>query len=242
MSDGKYGAVSGLIGRMQMMENISEHLSSAEVRGYKKGTPQFAAMLAEANSGMATKAVNYVKVSKEVVDFSPGQMEYTGDPLNLALGSDGFFQVQREDGSFGYTRKGLFLINADGILTDTNDQPVTNTGGGPITLPSSDVEIDPNGEVWFEGTQIDQIGVFQFDDNGLLVRGQGSMFAPPDGVQPTLNNDPLISQRNLERANIDILRTMAKMTGNLRAFEATQKALRVYSDMDSKASELGLVQ
>ena len=39
-----------------------------------------------------------------------------------------------------------------------------------------------------------------------------------------------------------MMRSMVRMTSNLRAFEATQKALKIYSDMDSKAADVGLVQ
>jgi flagellar basal body rod protein FlgG len=35
---------------------------------------------------------------------------------------------------------------------------------------------------------------------------------------------------------------MIRMTTNMRAFEATQKALKIYSEMDAKATEMGLVQ
>ena len=73
MGSGKYGAVSGMISRMQMMENISEHMAAVKTYSYKKGVPTFEAKLAEASSGMATKAVNYSKISKETIDFTPGQ-------------------------------------------------------------------------------------------------------------------------------------------------------------------------
>ena len=68
MASGKYGAVSGMIGRMQMMESISEQLAAVQVRAYKKGTPTFQAKLEEARSGMATKAVNHVKITNETID------------------------------------------------------------------------------------------------------------------------------------------------------------------------------
>ena len=49
-------------------------------------------------------------------------------------------------------------------------------------------------------------------------------------------------QKNLEGSNVDMMKTMAKMTSNLRAFESLQKALRIYSKMSEKASEIGIVQ
>jgi len=242
MADGKYGAVSGLIGRMQMMDNISEQLASDRVRSYKRGVATFEAELAEANSGMATKGLNFTRVKDEIIDFSPGQLEYTGDPLQVAIDGDGFFQVQQADGSFGYTRKGLFKLNGEGMLTDANGQLVMNAGGGPIPLATSDVEISPDGKIWQDSAQVGQLGIFQFADNSILSRSQGDMFLPKDGSQPALHPDPKLVQKNLETSNVNMMQTMVQMTTNLRIFESMQKALRIYSDMDSKAAELGTVQ
>lgn len=247
MAGGKYGAIAGMIGRMQMMENISEQLASIKVHGYKKGTPTFQAQLAEARSGMATKGVNYVRVSGETIDFTPGQLEFTDDPLHLAINGDGFFQVQRDDGSFGYTRKGLFKLDADGVLVDTNGRQVMGADGGPLSFPSPDVDIAPDGSIWQSSadsgqpTQVGQIAVYQFEDNAILRRAQGSMFVPADDTRPDLHPEAQLVQRNLETSNVDMLQTMGRMTANLRAFEATQKVLKIYSEM-GKGADLGLVQ
>lgn len=108
MSSGKYGAVSGAVARMQMLENISEHLAAAKTPGYKKGMVTFEAKLGEATSGLATKATNYSRLTKQEIDFTAGHIEYSGDTLDLAINGEGFFQIQRPDGSFGYTVKGIF--------------------------------------------------------------------------------------------------------------------------------------
>ncbi len=242
MASGKYGAVAGLIGRMQMMENISEHLASIKVHSYKKGTPTFQAQLAEASSGLATKGTNYVKVSGEAIDFTPGQLEFTGDPLHMAINGDGFFQVQQSDGSFGYSRKGLFQLSPEGVLVDSNGLQVMSAAGGPLNLPAPDVDIAPDGNIWYQGQQVGQIAVFQFADNSLLTRSRGGMFLPVDGAQPNPHPAPQLAQKNLETSNVDMMQTMVRMTSNLRAFEASQKALRIYSEMSSKMAEIGLVQ
>ena len=242
MGDQKYGAVSGLVGRMRMLDNFSEQLASNSVRSYKRGVATFDAQLAEANSGLISKGVNYTRVQGETIDFSPGQLNYTGGSLDVAINGDGFFQVQQADGSFGYTRKGLFKLNNEAMLVDSNGQQVMSADGNPIVLTSSEVEIAPDGSIWQDGAQIAQIGVFQFADNSVLSRAQGDMFLPKDGSQPEPHSDPQLVQKNLESSNVNLMQTMAQMTTNLRIFESMQKALRIYSDMDSKAADLGSVQ
>ncbi len=242
MSSGKYGAISGAVGRMQMLENISEHLAAVKTPGYKKGMVTFEAKLGEATSGLATNATNYSRLTEQQIDFTPGHLEFSGDSLDLAINGDGFFQIQRTDGSFGYARKGNFQLDGEGQLVDTNGLPVMGAGGGAIILPHPNVDILADGSIWADQEQIGQVGLFRFVDTSILQRAGGEMFQPVDNTQPELHPDPQIVQKNLEASNIDMMQTMVRMTSNLRAFEATQKALKIYSDMDAKAAEVGLVQ
>ncbi len=239
MAHGKYGAVSGAVSRMQLLNNISEHLAAAKTPGYKKGVVTFEARLGEASSGLATQATNYSRLSGEELDFTPGHIEYSGDPLDLAINGDGFFQVQRPDGSFGYARKGNFQLDGEGRLIDTNGYPVMGAAGGEIILPHPDVDILEDGSIWDGETRVGEVGLFLFADTSGLRRAGGEMFVPEDDIEPEPHPEPSIVQRNLESSNIDMMKEMVRMTTNLRAFEATQKALRVYSDMDAKAAELG---
>lgn len=242
MSSGKYSAISGAVARMQMLENISEHLASAKVPGYKKEMIAFEAKLGEARSGMATKGTNYTQLTKPVIDFTPGHIEHSGDPLDLAISEDGFFQIQRPDGTFGYARKGNFELNSEGTLVDTNGYPVMGTEGGEITLPHSDVSIELDGTIWDGSTRVGQVGLFRFADTSILKRSGGEMFVPVDDSQPEVHPTPRMSQHNLEASNIDMMKSMTRMTTNLRAFEATQKALQIYSEMGAKGADIGLVQ
>jgi flagellar basal body rod protein FlgG len=241
MPSGKYGAISGAVGRMEMMNNISEHLAAAKTPGYKKGITTFAAKLGEATSGMATKATNYTEIAKEQIDFTPGVLEYSGDPLDVAINGDGFFQIQRPDGSFGYTRKGNFQLNGDGQLLDSNGYQVMGTGG-PLTLETPEVDIMPDGAIWDGDEQVGQLAVYEFEDTSVLQRAGDEMFVAADGTEPQLHAEPQLVQQSLEASNINMMREMVRMTTNQRAFDATQKALSIYSEMDSKASDIGLIQ
>ncbi len=241
MSSGKYGAISGAVARMQMLNNISVHLAAAKTPGYKKGMVTFEAALGEAVSGMATKGTNFSHLTAPEIDFSPGHIEHSGDPLDLAINGDGFFQIQLSDGSLAFTRNGNFQLNSDGKLVDVNGNPVMGTGG-ELTLTSPDVDISSDGSIWSEGEKIGQIALYQFSDKKVLQRSGDDMFKAGDGTQPELVENPQMIQGSLEGSNIDMMKSMVRMTTNLRAFEATEKALKIYSDMDGKAAELGSIQ
>ncbi len=242
MADGKYAAISGAVARMHKLDNISEHLASARTPGYKKGAVTFAARLGEATSGLASNATNFTGLTAHKIDFSPGHMEHSGNPLDVAINGEGFFQILRPDGEFGYTRKGSFQLNGDGLLIDSNGYPVTGPNGEDIILDRSDIDILSNGSIWIDEQQVAQIGLFLFDDNGLLQRAGQGHFVPVGDVAPQPHPEPEIVQHSLEGSNVNLMEEMARMTSNLRAFEANQKALKTYSDMNAKATEMGLVQ
>lgn len=242
MGSGKYGAVSGLIGRMQMMDNISEHLAAVRTTAYKKGKMTFEAQLGEATSGMASKAVNYTRVTKEQIDFSPGQMGFTGEPLHVGINGDGFFQIKRADGSLAYSRNGSFTLNSQGELITSEGLSVLSAENAPIILPRPDVNINVDGTIYDGAEVVGKIGLFQFADNSVLQRAGTGMYVAGDGSNPVPHPNPQLMQKNLEESNVDMMRTMVRMTANLRTFEATQKALKIYSDMGAKAAEIGIIQ
>lgn len=242
MSSGKYGAISGAMARMRMMDNITEHLAGARTPGYKKGMITFEAKLGEARSGMATKGLNYSRTTPEKIDFSYGALEYTGSSLDMAINGDGFFQIERPDGTFGYARKGNFRIDAAGVLRNDQGMAVMGANGGEIVLPHADVDIMVDGSIWDGELRLGQVGLFRFADLGGLRRAGNELFAAADGQEPQVHPEPQIIQKNLEGSNVDMMKSVTEMTANLRAFEANQKALKIYSDMGSKAAQIGALE
>ncbi len=119
---------------------------------------------------------------------------------------------------------------------------MTAAGGGEIILPHPDVDILEDGSIWDQETQLGQVGLLLIEDKSVLQKVGGEMFVTSDGSQGNVHPNPKVVQSNLESSNIDMMKEMVRMTANLRAFEATQKALKIYSDMGSKSSEIGLVQ
>src|SRR6185312_2952351 len=55
------------------------------------------------------------------LDFQQGEMQQTGNSLDLALNGDGLFVERDDTGALRYTRAGQFDFNADGILVDRTD-------------------------------------------------------------------------------------------------------------------------
>ncbi len=242
MSSGKYSAISGAVSRMENMNRITEKLAAVKTPGFKQGNSTFEAKLGEINSGMATEAINYTQISKAEIDYSQGPLEFSGDPLDLAINGKGFFHIKLPDDTTAYERKGNFQLDADSRLVDTSGYPVLDVEGEEIILPQADVIINTDGRIWDGENLVAQIAVMAFEDESILMPIRGELYTPTDDSEPALTTDMEILQKNLEGSNVNLVKTMTMMTDNLRAFEATQKALKIYSDMDAKATDIGTIQ
>ena len=242
MGSGKYGALSGAISRMQMLENINRNLANSQTSAYKKGVAVFEAQLDEARATRDKLPTNYALVGKEEIDFSPGQLNRTGDPTHLAINGDGFFRIRLDNGDLAYSRRGSFHRTQDGELIDENGARLLGTGDAPVTLPPGDFSLSTDGSIFVDGQLNGSIPLYRFEDTSGLRRGQdGCFLAGADAVVSRVENGEIM-QGYLEGSNINIMQEMGRMVYTQRVFEAAQKALLAYDEMDRKLAELGNVQ
>ncbi|MDT0631768.1 flagellar hook-basal body protein [Rubrivirga litoralis] len=157
-------------------------------------------------------------------DLVAGALDPTGNPLDVALGGEGFFVVDGPDGAPRYTRAGRFLTDADGTLRTANGAAVRGTNG-PIRLPSGGpILITEGGEVTVGGQRVGTLQVVTFEDAGTLRRLDDTSFtsaAPPVAVAA-----PVVRQGFVEGSNVDPIREMADMIAHVRLYEAQQKTVQ----------------
>lgn len=242
MGSGKYGALTGAISRMQMLENINRNLANANTSGYKKGIPVFEAKLAEAQASANGQSVNLTTIGAETIDFSQGQINKTGVPVHLAINGEGFFKILQENGEIGYTRRGGFQRNLTDEVVTPNGGKLLGAGDAPVILPKTEFSISGDGSILTENQVAGTIPIYLADDTRGFTRGKDGVFVAPQNVQMTQSERPEILQGYLEGSNVNVMQETARMVYTLRAFEATQKALSAYDDMDKKLAELGNLQ
>ncbi len=108
--------VSGLNAHEKMLEVVGHNLANANTTAFKSRRVLFSDLLYEGiNTAQVGKGVQVASID---VDFNQGELEPTGDPLDMAIEGDGFFVVDGGPAGQVYTRAGSFRVDEQGSLVD----------------------------------------------------------------------------------------------------------------------------
>ncbi|MGH8136667.1 MAG: flagellar hook protein FlgE [Steroidobacteraceae bacterium] len=132
-------ALTGLNAANQDLSVTANNLANVSTTGFKGSRAEFADLYASTQQGVSATAVgNGVAVSEVAQQFSQGNIETTGNNLDLAISGNGFFTLS-DNGALSYTRDGQFqvdnvgnVVNAQGANLQVYPPLATggfNTGG-----------------------------------------------------------------------------------------------------------------
>jgi flagellar basal-body rod protein FlgG len=242
MSGGIYVAASGALLQQMRLDLLTNNLANANSPGYKADKPIFRlppAAAARASQAAQIPALRqslspYTPPFDSILDVSAGALKQTGNALDVAIVGPGFFAVETPDGE-RYTRKGSFVVDADGTLTTPDGFPVLGRGG-PITVEGSQIHIDDAGNVTADGVEAGQLKLVTFERPQLLEKSGDALFAANDPTDPPQASEEIsLSQGYLELSNVNAVRTMTQLIETTRIFETYQKVITAMDQADAKA-------
>jgi flagellar basal-body rod protein FlgF len=114
----------------------AQNLANISVTGYQKDVSiNFSSVYLDRDKGIDPRVMALQEPGG--YDNTPGPMQQTGAPLDLAVDGNGYFIVKPANGKPAMSRRGDFTVSADGTLRDgTGTQPL-NTELQPITYSST---------------------------------------------------------------------------------------------------------
>jgi flagellar basal-body rod protein FlgG len=183
---------------------------------------------------------SYIRANSQLyINYEQGTPEETDLPLDFAIGGDGFFAVENSDGETAYTRTGSFSLDEEGYLCLPGQGYVLDTEGERMQLSTDKVIGDSSGRIYTEDdhTLLGQIGVYTFEDTGVLECDAQGMFTGGEGV---LDENASVYWGYLERSNVDMVKEMTEMISCQRAFQSAAQVAKMYDQLLTKATtELG---
>jgi flagellar basal-body rod protein FlgF len=231
-------AVSGLQSRMVSLDLLANNLANSATGGYKSDREYYNLYASEESQNAVDGGIGTTLpvVERQWTDFSPGILQNTGNPLDVALPGKGFIALNGPNGPL-YTRNGGLQVLPSGELGSSDGYPVQNAGGGTIHIGAAkSIAITPDGSVQQDGQTIGQIGVVDFKSNNSLHKVGSTNFENTDpGAAPQPIANPDVQQGKLEGSNVPVADAAMRLVGVMRQFEMLQKAIGVSSDMDTKS-------
>lgn len=228
MISGIYTSVDALLTNQNRFNTTSNNIANINTTAFKKDYISF------------NEALSMENIS--LTDFSPGPMKYTGNKLDIAISSHGFYKIQSPMG-VEYTRDGTFTINSDGLLTTKNGGLVLGENG-PIKIDDSEVTIGRNGIVKAGNQTIDTLAVVDFKNRYLLKKAGESYYKYDGDPQDLFTPERItIQQGYIEDSNVNPTEEIINMIEIMRLFEANQKAIQSMGEAtDKMINDVAVIQ
>lgn len=246
MNIGLYQSASALTSLERWQDVVSQNITSSTSTGYRKRTVNFSAEVAgelqpdrHARIGRDAGSPSLFPKVNLGINFNFGENLPTGRDLDVAIQGEGYFEIQRKDGTRAYTRCGDFRMRTDRTLVTSGGDLVLTTSGSPLVLRAGagTIVVNANGSMTQGGSPIGIISVRQFADNSQLRPLSGGYFLAPQGVDPDPVESPNLIQGYLEGSNTSSLREMVDMVLISRAYEANQKIISTVDQTMGKTLE-----
>lgn len=208
---------------------IANNLANYSTTGYK--SVRFEQMLQE--DGYLTGAIR--------TDYSPGSMQITSNPYDIAIQGPGFIPVTSSTGEVAYTRDGSLKKGKDGYLM-TNDDWLVGEG---IQIPTNcyKFSIKPNGDVvaYDSNTSperlLGKISLVQFKNSEALDQTGNNKLKPTEesGEAILIKDHNYIAQNGLELSNTNVYDSVSDMLRLNASMLASMRMMKVVDDMYNKA-------
>ncbi|HUE96630.1 MAG TPA: flagellar hook basal-body protein [Longimicrobiaceae bacterium] len=206
-------------------EIAANNLANADTTGFK------------AERVFARIMGDQIPVADTVTDLTPGALTATGDPLDLAIGDEGFFVVQTAEGE-RLSRGGSFGIDPEGRIIDSRGNPLLGEEG-EIVLPPGSVDIDRAGVLRVEGQEVARLRVETVPPGTQLTHVEGTLFLPDPARAEQPADERNIRQGHLEASNVNTIGSLVDLISIQRNYAAVQKAVVTIDEIRGRISDLG---
>ena len=253
-----YSAATGMEAQQLNLNTISNNLANVNTPGFKRSTIQFQDLLYQKprTAGSETGGGNQLPTGLEVGNgtrvaatskiFTQGQLTNTGEKLDLGLQGDGFFEVQRPDGTTGYTRDGSFKLNASGQVVTTDGMPVLS-GFQNVPAGTTSINVSESGNVTYQtaaGSTSFQLTLARFANPAGLQSMGGNQYTESvasgtaEVGQPGQQGYASVMQGYTETSNVNIVEEMVNLIIAQRAYEINSKSIQTSDEMLQNVNQL----
>jgi flagellar basal-body rod protein FlgG len=252
-------AATGMTAQTLQTEVISNNIANSDTTAFKRSRAEFQDLLYqnEKDPGSATSATTVNPTGVQVGlgvkgvgtsrEHSMGAARPTGRELDVMVGGEGFFSIQKPNGEVAYTRDGSFRMDAEGRLVTAQGYPVIPE----ITIPQGTKNIqiggDGNVSVLMTSNDVQQVGQLQLttfiNPAGLQADGGNLLLQTPASGEAVAGNPGeqgfgRLEQKFLEASNVNSVAEMTDLIRSQRLFEMNSKVIQTTDQMLSTLNQI----
>jgi len=252
-------AQTALNSMKMLMENqmaTAHNLANLTTPGYRQDVvTDFSSIYLNRQEGMEPRIVS----ARNTGGFSveQGVLEATQNPLDLAIGNEGYFVIEPKNGQVALSRRGDLQTTENGELLDGAGNKMLDDGLQPIVVPPfREITISPQGEVFIQpiggepGGLPQNVGVLATylpaDEIRLKKSLDGNIRIEPivneDGTTEEIEIEPnqqaKLVNGYLEKSNVNAVEEMVNTIDQQRKFEMHIKFIQMAEELDSVGSSI----
>ena len=253
-------AKTGLDAQQTQMDVVANNLANVSTNGFKRSRAVFEDLLYQtirqpgAQSSQQTQIPSGLQIGTGVRPVAAerihtqGNLQQTGNQLDVAIQGAGFFQVLMPDGTTGYSRDGSFQMDSQGQLVTSSGFPIQPA----LTIPANAINVSIGRDGLVSVTQAGvsapvQVGSLQIatfiNPAGLQSLGENlyqetASSGTPSTNVPGSNGSGLLNQNYVETSNVNVVEEMVNMMQTQRAYEINSKAITTSDQMLQKLTQM----
>ncbi|CAG4903656.1 flagellar basal-body rod protein FlgF [Paraburkholderia saeva] len=243
-----YTAMSGATQALEQQALVANNLANTSTTGFRAQLATFRAVPMAFGDGSTINndtTRTFVLSSTPGADYTPGPIQQTGNPLDVAIQGPGWLSVLTPDGNEAYTRAGNLHVDQNGQIVTANNLPVVGNGGPLSVPPDSEVTIGKDGTIsaLTPGDPptsiaiIDQLKLVN-PAPGTMTRGDDGLFRTSDGNPADADPNVVVTAGALEGSNVNPVAAMVSMITNARQFQMQTKMIESADQNEQSANKL----
>ena len=251
---------TGMEAQQMQLDVISNNLANVSTNGFKRASAVFEELMYQnlrqvgSNSSEQSQLPTGLQIGLGVRtvatsrSFAQGNLQQSGNKLDVAIQGNGFFQVTMPDGTTNYTRDGSFQVDSSGQLVTATGLPIAN--GVTVPANATGIAIAGDGTVTAQipgsitAQSIGTIALANFaNPAGLDPKGQNlyaESTASGQAISGTPGADGLgsLMQGFVETSNVNVVQELVTMIQTQRAYEMNSKAIQTSDQILQKLGQL----
>jgi flagellar basal-body rod protein FlgF len=223
--DGMSLSTRGMITPMKVLNVHTDNIANFGVPGYQR------------KEAVPTSFIQYLGPNgvDQTVDTKVGRLRLSGNPLDMALNCQGYFQKTDTSGQIELTRDGRMKLDENGYLLSLDDKRVLSASGQPIQFSVIPTDPEKQVKVTADGT----ITVYDVKQGKMLPMGKLAVVSQDGSVTADID----VKQRYVEDSNVFLAQEFVSILPLRRQFEANRQLFILQSDsMSRMIQELGRTQ